>query len=523
MDTLGIDIGTTAVKYVRYRKRTDRIISQGEYRYRSGWEELKHILSAIKDKEGANVALAVGITSIDLLKKTYSVPLLPEEEMRVEVDALVSKGMLVPLVDMHRQYVALGEVEEQGTIKQDMLFLAAHKSFVDHVVGLFHKAGFRRLLVLTDVGFCYQSMTDCALDGAVAVVDIGGRQTGIYVIDSGKLLLIREVMTACETLKDAIVGGTALSPNEAEEHLWINGFGEISEEGLSLSFERLAAQVQRTFLVYSKKYPKRPVTKAWVSGRGARIPGLAEKLTELLGQQFDILPSRGEVDRQYIPAYALATRSHRLPNLLTEEMTGVEKWATITRHARTAGIVVVAGIALFSIAAWARLNYLKTALDSRLSALVQKRQQLAGYTPGRQVLSGQTQPSLREIRQKEISFVLLLKFLSSQLPSQVYLKSIEFDAARTRIKETAISAADDGKTKARWGSEKRRYAGTVCLRGYVVAEDDEVEPLLMQVMVTLEQSGFLRDVRVDQKGMKSVKGKMIMEFVASGECRGYEI
>jgi Tfp pilus assembly PilM family ATPase len=523
VDTLGIDIGTTTVKYVRYRKRTDRIISQGEYRYRRGWEELKDILSAIKGKEGTNVALAAGITSVDLLKKTYSVPVLPEEEMKAEVDVLASKGMLVPLVDMHRQYVALGEIEERGTIKQDMLLLAAHKSFVDHVVGLFHKTGFKRLLVLTDVGFCYQSMTDCALDGAVAVVDIGGRQTGVYVIDSGRLLLVREVMTACETLKDAVVGETALSPNEAEEHLWMNGFGETTEDSLSLSFERLAAQIQRTFLVYSKKYPKRPVVKAWVSGRGAKIPGLPEKLTELLGQEFDILPPRAEVDQQYIPAYALATRAHKLPNLLTEEITGVEKRAAITRYARAAGIIVVACIALFSITTWARLHYLKTAVDSRLSVLLQKRQQLAGYTPNQQPVSGQTQPSLKEIRQKEISFILLLKFLSSQLPSQVYLKSVEFDADRTTINRTAANTAHDTATKVWRSSEKTRQIGTMLLHGYVIAEDQEVEPVLMQIMVSLEKSGFLRNVRVDQKGMKSVKGKTVMEFVASGECRGYEI
>lgn len=524
MDTLGIDIGTTTVKYVRYRRKANRIISLGEYRYRRGWEELRDILIAIKDKEGTNLGVAIGITSVEVLKKTYSVPVMPEQDMKAEVDALVSQGMLVPLLDMHREYLLLGEVEDRGVVKQDVLFLGAHKSLVDHLVGLFHKTGFNRLLMLTDVGFCYPSMTDCALDGAVAVVDIGGRQTGIYIMDSGRLLLTREIMTACEALKDAVVGGTALSPDEAEDHLWTNGLLEASDDDLTLPFERLAAQVQRTFLVYSQKYPKRPVVKAWVTGRGGRIPGLPEKLTELLGHNVNVLPSRAEIDQQYIPAYALATRTNGFPSFLTDEMTGTKTQTTITRYARAAGIVIILGITLFSIAAWARLHILKTTTDSRLATLSQRNQQLAeGNTGPQHRPATRTQPSLKKVGQKETSFVFLLKFLSSHLPSQVYLKSIEFDAARAVSNEVRDNLAHG--TEARTGRipTKESRAATMHLRGYVVAGDEEIEPLLMQMLVNLEKSGFLRNVRVDQKGMKPVKGRMLMEFVASAECRGYEI
>lgn len=519
MDTLGIDVGTTTVKYVRYRKKADRILSHGEYRYRRGWEELKDILSAIKDKEGTNVALAVGITSVDLLKKTFSIPMIPEEETKAEVDALVSKGTLVPTVDMRRQYLILGQIQERGTAKRDVLFVGAHRSFVDHVVGLFHRTGFKKLLVLTDVGFSYQVMPDCPLDGAVAVIDIGGRQTGIYVIDSGKLLLTREIMTACETLKDAIVGGTALSPDESEEQLWIRGFDDEYQALLALPFERLAAQIQRTFLVHANKYPTRPVVKAWVSGRGANIPGLPEKLTELLGQPFDVISSLAEVDRQYIPAYALATRGDRFPNLLTHDKTGTRRQESMIKYARVAGIAIIAGIVFFSVAAWLRLNYLNTAVDNRLAMLTQKMQQLPRQTRSLQPLSGLRQPSQKEIGQKEGSFILLLKVLSSHLPPQVYLSSIEFRSAPAALCEASVG--DTGKSPQDY--DKRHRAGFMHLQGYITAEGEEVEPVLMQVMVNLEKSGLLRNVRVDGKGMRNVKGKMVVEFVASGECQAYEI
>jgi hypothetical protein len=80
-------------------------------------------------------------------------------------------------------------------------------------------------------------------------------------------------------------------------------------------------------------------------------------------------------------------------------------------------------------------------------------------------------------------------------------------------------------TEARAGRTptKESRTATMHLRGYVVAGDEGIEPVLGQMLVNLEKSGFLRNVRVDQKGMKLVKGRMLMEFVASAECRGYEI
>lgn len=518
MDTLGIDIGTTTVKYVRYGRTTDRIVSRGEYRYRRGWEDFRDILSAIAEKEGTRVAVAVGITSIEILKKTYSVPVRLEPEMKNEVDTLASKGMAVPLADMNRRHLMLGEVEERGTPKQDVLFLGAHTSFVYHVFALFRKAGFRRLLLLTDVAFCYEPMIDYALDGSVAVVDIGGTQTGIYIIDSGRLLLIREVMTACETFRDAVVGDMALSPNEAEEHLWINGFGEASEGTLAISFERLAAQIQRTFLVYSQKYPRRPVSKVWVAGRGARIPGLTEKLNLMLAEHFDVLPPRAEVEQEYVPAYSLATRSDRFPNLLTEEMIGNGREAVITRYAKAVGIIIVMGIALFSFAAWAGLHYLTTTVDERLSVLSQKRQQLTGYDPARRPQSGREESVHKEIGEKETAFVVLLKYLSSRLPSQVYLKSVDFDASRATDKGVGVK-----DIRHHSGLKKSYRLAVVHLRGCTTGEDADAEAVMMHVVTTLEKSGFMSDVRIVHKEMKNVNGKTFTEFVVSGECRGYEI
>ena len=78
MDTLGIDIGTVSVKYVRYRKKgRGVVVSRGNYPYREAWEDIDGVLAEIKAREGTNVEVAVGITSQEILKKAFTIPVIP--------------------------------------------------------------------------------------------------------------------------------------------------------------------------------------------------------------------------------------------------------------------------------------------------------------------------------------------------------------------------------------------------------------------------------------------------------------
>ena len=84
MDILGIDIGTVSVKYVRCKGTTGKsiVVSQGDYPYKGGFEDLELILADIRNKEGPDLEVAIGMSSPDIIKKTFTIPVLPKKEQK---------------------------------------------------------------------------------------------------------------------------------------------------------------------------------------------------------------------------------------------------------------------------------------------------------------------------------------------------------------------------------------------------------------------------------------------------------
>ena len=335
MDILGIDIGTVSVKYVRYRKKGKGVVvSRGEYPYKEGWEDLEGILSSIKSREGANVEVAIGITSQEILKKTFTVPVIPKEELREVLDWSASKIISIPLDDLRHEYVMLGEIDERGVRKDEVLFVGAHKEYVNRIISLFEDVGFKNIVLLTDIGFVYLPVVEEAIDGSVAIVDIGGRQTGIYVFDGKKLHLVREIMTASESFTDVLISGFGLTYSEADGYTKEKGFDETSSDILAVPMERLGGEIQRTFNVYAQKYPSRPVSKVYLTGRGALIPNLLEKLKTFLAEELQHLDPQIEIEDQFLPAYTLSVQKDILVNLLPEQIKAREREAVYAKYAR---------------------------------------------------------------------------------------------------------------------------------------------------------------------------------------------
>ena len=96
------------------------------------------------------------------------------------------------------------------------------------------------------------------------------------------------------------------------------GFDDELTEILKIPFGRLVGEIQRTFIVYNERYPEKPVTSVYITGRGAKIPKFFEKLEETLVEEVNYLEVINGIEDKYIPAHTLCMHSETLPNLLPE-------------------------------------------------------------------------------------------------------------------------------------------------------------------------------------------------------------
>ena len=555
MDILGIDIGTVSVKYLRIRGK-GVIISHGDYPHKGGWEDLNFVLTDIKDKEGTDVEIAIAVSSPDILKRSFSIPVMPRDEAKEAIEWAASKVVTTSLEDMIYENIMLGQINERGLQKEEVFFIGANKEYINILLSVFETVGFRRVNIITDCGVLYLPIIAEKKEGTVAVVDIGGRQTGIYIFDEKRLRFMREILTASESFIDTLMSEFGLSYDEAEQYIIEKGFNEESKNILSFPLDRLTGEVQRTFNVYTRKHPERPITKIYITGRASRIPNLISRIQDAFMEEVERLMSPIEIDEQFLPLYALCMKTEPLVNLLPEKIKARKREMTLQSWLRLATICVVAILLIPSIIMLTDLRKMQVFIKSEQADVASKKEQLrllGSITTDSRY--GELMALNKEVGKKDVTFVTLLKYLSSRLPRDVYIREIGFTDKNKRFDSTIKDLSREHSTKE--GSGIRETAKTtpkedaeasspskgaipatgqstlaiipgepdyaVTLRGYIFGDIDVLEPALVNLVISIERYALLRNVEVSMRETKEIRGKKALEFIITGQCIRHEI
>jgi hypothetical protein len=533
-----------SVKYARLRGKGDKgtVVSTGTYPYNGELPHLEFILSDIRGREG-NVKAAIGISSQDILKKSVTIPIIPKEEVKEALDWSISKTIASPLEEMIYDYVMLGEVEERGIRKEEACFVGAQKTFVNDLLASFRRSGFGEIILVTDIGLAYQGIMGVKRGGAAAVIDVGGTQSGIYLFEGKQMRLVREIMIGAESASDALMSGIDLRAKE-KGTLIETGFLEGTIGLSESSFEKLTGEIQRTFSVFEKRYPDKPLKRIYIAGRGSQIPDFLPRLIEKFGETVKSLKTRKSAETEFLPSHLpavlLAAYPESLVNLLPEDIREKRKEAVYRKWIAygSAGIAVMLIIA--SVDMLMRLNGLNAA--NRVEAA-----SVARMKEGARMLSTTAVGAkyndltlfVKEVEKRDETFVVLLKYLSSRLPTGVYLKAIEFGLERQELTpppmpkkeapQAAQGLADPSRSVPKQGAgqspltEETLKGRLLVIKGYVLGEVDVADPALLDLVIRLGETGIVHNVEVIQREVKTMKGKRIIEFTLMGRCVPYEV
>jgi len=514
------------------------------------------VLTDIKDKEGTDVEIAIAVSSPDILKRSFSIPVMPRDEAKEAIEWAASKVVTTSLEDMIYENIMLGQINERGLQKEEVFFIGANKEYIDILLSVFETVGFRRVNIITDCGVLYLPIIAEKKEGTVAVVDIGGRQTGIYIFDEKRLRFMREILTASESFIDTLMSEFGLSYDEAEQYIIEKGFNEESKNILSFPLDRLTGEVQRTFNVYTRKHPERPITKIYITGRASRIPNLISRIQDAFMEEVERLMSPIEIDEQFLPLYALCMKTEPLVNLLPEKLKARKREMTLQSWLRLATICVVAILLIPSIIMLTDLRKMQVFIKSEQADVASKKEQLrllGSITTDSRY--GELMALNKEVGKKDVTFVTLLKYLSSRLPRDVYIREIGFTDKNKRFDSTIKDLSREHSTKE--GSGIRETAKTtpkedaeasapskgaipatgqstlaiipgepdyaVTLRGYIFGDIDVLEPALVNLVISIERYALLRNVEVSMRETKEIRGKKALEFIITGQCIRHEI
>jgi len=554
MDRLGIDIGTVSVKYLRWKGKKGKgiVVSTGSYAYTGEYDKLAEILDDIILKEGSELEVSVGLSSQDIQKRIFTIPILPKNELSEALKWSVSKLLSTPLEEMIYEFSMLGEIEERGTKKQEVLFIGIQKTDADNILKVINQTGFQRLIMFTDTAFTFAPVTEKDDKNSIAVIDVGGRQTGIYIFYNQQLCFVRDIMTASESFTDALMSGLNLSYNDAERYKRDFGFHEDALIALNTPLERLSGEIQRTFSVYNQRYQGKSIKKIYITGGGSKIPGFINKLSESLTEETETMQTLPNIDDNYLPAYNLCLYAEGFVNLLPSEIKETVKQEIYKKWIRIGTVAVASLLVILSLNIISKLNSINITLKAEKNVLDEKKKQ---YDTLSRIAAASTQYSefvaiQNEIQKKDITFLTLMKYLSSTLPENVHIRELEFDrynklmasiprdSVKEALKKDEKTITESMKIPGLTGDPQKDAAASEAAKkasegigkeygikiiGYIYGDADMVEASLMSAMVRLQKMGFLYNIDIAQKEVKDIKGQNVLEFMLTARCMKYEI
>ena len=294
--TVGLDIGSGLIKMVvvshgsgepilskvGMRAVVDDAIVEGEVMdpgivaeaIRSLFQEL-----GIKPK---NVVTAVG--GRDVIIKKIPMDRMKEGEARELIRWEAEQHVPFDMDNVELDFQIL-DPEAEG-LQMSVLLVAAKRELVETKVSLLKDIGIEPSIIDVDAFALHNAFEinyPDAMKGIVGLVNIGHEITNVNILDEGIPVLTRDLPVGTRRFREDLQRERGLSSDEA--HKLLQGFeaSDILTPFLLSRGEELAVGVERAaaFLQTSSRSAA-GLSRLFLSGGGARIPGLAKVLGERL-------------------------------------------------------------------------------------------------------------------------------------------------------------------------------------------------------------------------------------------------
>jgi type IV pilus assembly protein PilM len=272
-------------------------------------EHLKAVTQALQPKT-RYVSLAAGVSDVHV--RHADIPRMPLHDMR-QVLKLNSKSYLQQdlsghLFDCHvstraQQSKPNGKPkDEAGPQKQRVLVVAARKQFIDEMVQGAKSAGLIADCILPGligpVNSFEKAMPELFEKEAVALVDVGFKNSSICIVQEGELMLSRVVNIGGDRLTSGLAEALGISYAEAEGiKLGMPTEVQSQLESLLLPLGREL----RASIDFFEHQQDRPVTNVFLTGGASRSEFIVQRLRQELMVECKVLNPTANLELELPP------------------------------------------------------------------------------------------------------------------------------------------------------------------------------------------------------------------------------
>jgi type IV pilus assembly protein PilM len=168
-----------------------------------------------------------------------------------------------------------------------VLLVAAKRELVDNKVGLLQDAGVNPVIIDVDAFALHNAFEHNypnSTYGIIALVNIGHETTNVNILESGVPILTRDIPFGSRKIREDLQRERGLTAEQAEDVVQGRETVHDLDSFVSTSADEVAVGIERASAFLMTREDGDSVGKIYLSGGGARIPGM----TATLGRRMNV-------------------------------------------------------------------------------------------------------------------------------------------------------------------------------------------------------------------------------------------
>jgi len=314
---LSVDIGSSTIKLVEVRGTTGRIrvlnagilptppsAIQNNMVFEA--EVVAEATRALKESCGMRARKVItAVPGPAVIIKRVTLPAQSPQEL--ENTILFEAGNFIPedLENVNLDYQITDYLEDGK--RMEVLLVAAKRDIVASYSETVKAAGLQPVIIDVDY-FCLENMFETSYEppteGAIALVNVGARYSSINILKAGRSTFTGDVPVGGRDITETLIRDLGVEADKAEALKAGNSVDhELAEQAQPVIESAAAAlieEIHHALSFFWTAATDETIDKLYLSGGVARMPGLAQQLSERVGSPVEIANpfNNIEIDRQ---------------------------------------------------------------------------------------------------------------------------------------------------------------------------------------------------------------------------------
>jgi type IV pilus assembly protein PilM len=240
--------------------------------------------------KGAEVVTAIG--GHDVIIKKIEMDRMKESDAREVIRWEAEQHVPFDIKSVELDFQILDP--EGAGLQMQVLLVAAKRELVDNKVGLLQDAGVNPVIIDIDAFALHNAFEHNypdSLDGIIALVNVGHETTNVNILENGIPILTRDIPFGSRKIREALQRERGLTAEQAEDVVQARETVHDLDTFVDSSADEVAVGIERASAFLMTREDGDSVGRIYLSGGGARVPGMAATLGRRMGVPTELVNS----------------------------------------------------------------------------------------------------------------------------------------------------------------------------------------------------------------------------------------